>query len=193
MSRKLLLTAAVASLLISGPAFAQVGGGGVGGSAGGVGGSAGGVGGSGGVGSSPAGGVGGSTGTTSPLPSLGSGSTPSGSGVGSGGLSGSGIGSGQGAAGSGASTTEQRASEGATTINSLNVDSLAREGTAGTGLSSSSAGSFGVTGTTGTPSIAGAGPEALYNIPQPSVAVDPVAIRNALAAGSNATPKADGS
>ena len=203
------MRARLAVLLIAGlvaaPAAAQTAGGVGGSSAGGVGGarSAGGVGGSSGTGipAPTTGGVG-ATGTgSSPSPSagsgLGSGATSSGGGIdlGSSGssLSTSGVGA-SGIGGAGAATTEERASEGSTTINPLNVDSIARGGDQGATTSFSSGTQTGATvGTSGLPpSVSGAGPEALYEIPQPRVAVDLGAIRGALAAGPSATPKSDG-
>lgn len=179
MRRSLTPLIAIAAVLTVAPALAQLSGG---------------VGGSSGAGGSS--GIGGSTGSgvVTGSGASGIGST---SGVGSGSsLSDTGAsptltdpiapGASSGSTGLGANTTEGLASEGSSTINSLNAEGLARsEDGAGT----SSVTSFGTSDTIGTP---GAGPDRAYRITKPTVAVDLGSIRRGLSNAPSAIPKANG-
>ncbi|WP_040325933.1 hypothetical protein [Aurantimonas manganoxydans] len=181
MRRTLPSLIAIATILAAGPALAQL--------SGGVGGSSG-AGGSSGIGGSSGSGV--VTGSGS-----GAGGIGSTSGVGSGSsLSDTGAsptltdpiapGASSGSTGLGADTTEGLASEGSSTINSLNAEGLARS-EAGAGTSSVT--SFGTSDTIGTP---GAGPDRAYRITKPTVAVDLGSIRRGLSSAPSAIPKANG-
>ncbi len=177
MRRSLTPLIAIAAVLTAAPALAQLSGG---------------VGGSSGAGGSS--GIGGSTGSGVVTGSGASGST---GGVGSGSsLSDTGAsptltdpiapGASSGSTGLGANTTEGLASEGSSTINSLNAEGLARsEDGAGT----SSVTSFGTSDTIGTP---GAGSDRAYRITKPTVAVDLGSIRRGLSNAPSAIPKANG-
>lgn len=121
--------------------------------------------------------------------------------VGSAGISGGSTSSGVGASGGvgsiGGTTTSgigvdgssdssaARATEGDSSINSLNVDDLARSGTAGSAVTT-------LGGDGDFQSTAGSGSPQAYRIPTPTVAVDLGAIRRGLAAGPSATPKLNG-
>ncbi|MEH6717604.1 MAG: hypothetical protein V7704_01885 [Aurantimonas endophytica] len=167
------ITMGVAAALFAFPALAQVGSTGSGasggvGSSSSVGGSSSSIGGS-GIGSS---GIGSSGSTTSGVGSTVTDPIMPDTGVGSGG---------------GADANAARATEGDSSINSLNVDGLARSGTGGSAVSTTLGGDddrF--------QSTAGSGSPQAYRIPTPTVDVDLGAIRRGLAAGPSATPKANG-
>lgn len=169
MPRVSLPLAFSALLVLAAPAFAQS----LGGAAGG--GSAGGVGSSSSVGGSSLGG------------SAGGGVSPS-----LGGASNT-VGSSGGVLGSSATSTQQRATAGSTTINSVNADAVARSGNIGAATTIGGTGTTAAgTNSSGFQSIGGTGPAALYRIPRPRVNVDLTAIRSALRQGPNATPDARG-
>ncbi|UIJ72297.1 hypothetical protein [Aurantimonas sp. HBX-1] len=180
MRVSLAIITGVAAALVSLPATAQVGsisGSGSGSSSGGVGSS----GAAGGVGSSSVGGS-----------SVGGGSSIGGSGSPTGGvgstvtepiLPDAGIG-----LGGGSDSNAARATEGDSSINSLNVDGLARSGTGGSAVTTLGNDDD----DDGFRSTAGSGSPQAYRIPVPTVDVDLGAIRRGLAAGPSATPKPNG-
>ncbi|HEX2017780.1 MAG TPA: hypothetical protein VGO17_02465 [Aurantimonas sp.] len=91
--------------------------------------------------------------------------------------------------GGGSDSNAARATRGDSTINSLNVDGLARSGT-GTGGSAVTSTLGEVEG--GYEPTAGSGSSQLYRIPTPTVDVDLGAIRRGLASAPSATPKPNG-
>ncbi|KQQ88727.1 hypothetical protein [Aureimonas sp. Leaf324] len=98
-----------------------------------------------------------------------------------------------GGVGSSATSTQQRATAGSTTLNPINADAAARTGNVGAASTIGSDGTLGSSGSNGTGyGQAGAGPASLYNIPRPRVNVDLGAIRSALRMGPNATPDSRG-
>ncbi|WP_156421456.1 hypothetical protein [Aureimonas sp. AU40] len=90
-------------------------------------------------------------------------------------------------------STQQRATEGSSSVSSANADAVARSGNFGaaTTIGGRTASSSGRAGST-FQSIAGTGPESLYNIPSPIVSVDLDGIRKAVKLGPNATPDSRG-
>jgi len=120
----------------------------------------------------------------------GSGTTGGGLTPGLGGASNS-IGS-SGGVGSSATSTQQRATAGSTTLNPINADAAARTGNVGAASTIGSDSTLGSTGNGTGYGQAGAGSAALYNIPRARVNVDLRGIRAALRMGPNATPDSRG-
>ncbi|WP_163044042.1 hypothetical protein [Aurantimonas aggregata] len=174
----------VAAALFAFPALAQVGSTGSS-AAGGVGSSSSVGGSSSGIGSSSIGGSGISGGGSSGIGSSGSSIGSSASGVGSTVTDPIIPDTGLGSRG-GADANAARATEGDSSINSLNVDGLARSGIGGSAATTT------LGDDDGFQSTAGAGSPQAYRIPTPTVDVDLGAIRRGMAAGPSATPKPNG-
>ncbi|MBO0905658.1 hypothetical protein [Jiella sonneratiae] len=89
------------------------------------------------------------------------------------------------------SATQMQATEGASTINSTNVDALARSGNVGTSAADSLGGSSDPLNANYSAQLS-PGPVAAPRLPTPKVGIDLDAIRHGLAAAPSATPNSAG-